>query len=230
MFDLNEQLEAWKQSFDNVEALESADIKELEQHVRDSIEALRSKGLSPEEAFAIAVRRVGDPRPLAAEFKKVNGNHIWAQRAFWMIVGFLALRCVSFAVGAVAGAGQLVAAFAGAGAITLNATLVGLTSACWLGIAVGLVQSTRDAQGGPLARLCRMRRWQLIGLAAIFPVVIIFVNEASYVYLSTFMTREEFQPVGYFRHYWADYSSIALFVLLVVTADWLRRTTSEATA
>jgi hypothetical protein len=230
MFNLNEQLTAWRQSFQGSEGLRTADLDELEQHVRDSVEALTSKGLAPEEAFAIALCRVGDSRRLTSEFSKINGSHIWAQRAFWMIVGFLALQCAGIAVRAIAGAGQLVAAFAGAGTSTLNATSVAVTIACWLGIAVGLVQSTRDAQGGPLARLCRMRRRQLIGLAAIVPVVTIIGNEASYLYLSTFMTREEFQPVGNFRHNWADYFSVALFVLLVVTADRLRRTGSEVTA
>jgi hypothetical protein len=229
MFDLNERLNAWKQSFDGVEALRTADVAELEQHVRDSVEALTAKGLTPDEAFAIAIRRVGDPRPLAIEFKKVNGNHIWAQRAFWMIVGFLALRILNIAVGATSRVGQLIAGLAGGGTITLTATSICVTTACWLAIVFGLVRSSRDSQGGPLARLARTRRWQLIGLAAIVPVVAIFVAEISYVWLATFMTLEELYPVRAYRALWEEFASIAVFVLLFATADRLRRAGSEAT-
>jgi fucose 4-O-acetylase-like acetyltransferase len=230
MFDLNAQLGDWKQNFDDVEAIRGSDVKELEQHVRDAVAELAAKGLTQEEAFLIATRRVGDPRPLAVEFKKVNGNHVWAHRAFWMIVGFLALRILSIAVGATSSVGQLIAGLAGGGTITLTATSVCVTTACWLAIVFGLVRSSRDSQGGPLARLVRTRRWQLIGLAAIVPVIAYITGLASTIWLSMFMPPEEMNPIWVYNRYGEVLASSAVFVLLFATAERMRRTTAESTA
>ena len=68
MFDVEQQLEDWRTRFTRTEAMRGNDIEELEQHVRDSITTLMSKGLNAEEAFLIATRRVGFPAALDREF------------------------------------------------------------------------------------------------------------------------------------------------------------------
>lgn len=47
------------------------DLAELESHLRESTGQLQAHGLNEEEAFLIAVRRLGNERELAREFAKV---------------------------------------------------------------------------------------------------------------------------------------------------------------
>src|SRR4051812_32593541 len=89
MFQLEHELQEWTNHFCQMEAMRSSDIEELEQHVRDSIAVLTTKGLSEEEAFLIATHRVGQSGQVGREFGKVNGGHVWRQRVFWMIAGVL---------------------------------------------------------------------------------------------------------------------------------------------
>lgn len=48
---------------------------------------LQTRGLSAEEAFLIATRRIGQTRQLESEFGKLNRNTIWLDRAMWMLIG-----------------------------------------------------------------------------------------------------------------------------------------------
>lgn len=46
-------------------------LDELEEHLRDEVDALTESGLAPDDAVQTAVTRLGDPADLAAEFAKV---------------------------------------------------------------------------------------------------------------------------------------------------------------
>lgn len=91
MFDLEAAVADWKQSLTARESLSTDDVAELESHLRDQASALHSMGLSGEEAFLIARRRVGQPSELAAEFAKVRSSIRWVHRGKWMCIGILAL-------------------------------------------------------------------------------------------------------------------------------------------
>ena len=71
-FDLNIALSQWLERFGQSPQLKSENLKELESHVRDSVDQLQTRGLSPEESFLIATHRVGSPAKLEPEFAKVN--------------------------------------------------------------------------------------------------------------------------------------------------------------
>lgn len=65
------------------------DLDELECHLDDSVGELQTRGLSAEEAFIIATRRIGPTPVLATEFSRVNNPAIWTDRLLWAVLGFV---------------------------------------------------------------------------------------------------------------------------------------------
>ncbi len=65
---LEDLLKNWRNELQRNEALRPLDMDELEQHLRDSIAELRTKGLNDEEAFYVASRRLGEHRALGQEY------------------------------------------------------------------------------------------------------------------------------------------------------------------
>ena len=59
MGSLEAQIAEWRRYLGDGPAVDIGDVEELEAHLRDQIDALRLTGLSDEEAFLIAVRRLG---------------------------------------------------------------------------------------------------------------------------------------------------------------------------
>ncbi len=94
-FELNDAIQRWRENVSKSPALRAEDRAELESHLRDSIKQLEAKGLSTEEAFLIARRRLGSSDALEVEFGKLNWKTIWAERAAWMIAGSLLIGCLS---------------------------------------------------------------------------------------------------------------------------------------
>lgn len=80
---------AWRDALMSRESLSPVQLRELEAHLDDSMDDLSARGLSADEAFLIATRRLGAPEPLAAEFRKVGGESRWAGRARWMLLGMV---------------------------------------------------------------------------------------------------------------------------------------------
>jgi hypothetical protein len=67
----------WRSHWLGSGAVSDSEIDELEDHLREEIASLSGKGLSDEEAFLIAVRRMGNLPSLAKEFRKINPNDLW---------------------------------------------------------------------------------------------------------------------------------------------------------
>ncbi|MEZ3159825.1 permease prefix domain 1-containing protein [Microbacterium sp. BWT-B31] len=89
------------------------DVDELEGHLRDQLEGLTASGLSPDEAFLIAVKRLGALDDLAREFAREHSERLWKQlvapdaaaaasrtRGFWLALGlaFAAAAAVRLAM------------------------------------------------------------------------------------------------------------------------------------
>ena len=75
-FDLNTALCCWLEALSQSPHFRKENVAELESHLRDSVGRLQDTGLSLEESFFIATRRVGSPEKLEGEFAKVNKNPI----------------------------------------------------------------------------------------------------------------------------------------------------------
>ena len=91
-FDLNNALENWRNELAVQPNLSADDRRELETHLRDAFAGLKSRGLSEEESFWLARRRVGQPQQLAEEFIKADPLPVWRERMFWMVLSLLAIR------------------------------------------------------------------------------------------------------------------------------------------
>jgi hypothetical protein len=98
-FDLNRAIHSWRETLAQSPAFRGENLDELESHLRDSAAALETRGLSPEEAFLVAARRMGASSALEPEFGKVNGSAIWLDRLFWMLIGFQVWGFISGAIG-----------------------------------------------------------------------------------------------------------------------------------
>ena len=86
-FDLNLAIQRWREELGQSPAFHSENLNELESHLCDSIATLQTRGLSAEEAFIIATRRIGKGGSLEMEFAKVNRRTVWLDRALWMLIG-----------------------------------------------------------------------------------------------------------------------------------------------
>ncbi len=73
-FDLSLAIQQWREKLVQSPHFKAENVAELESHVRDSVVTLQSNGLSSEESFLIATRRVGSVENLEPEFGKVNRN------------------------------------------------------------------------------------------------------------------------------------------------------------
>lgn len=87
-FDLNRALESWRQGLAAQPQLSADDRRELERHLADSMADLQGRGLSQEESFWLAQRRIGRPQQLAEEFEKVDIAKVWRERLFWIWFAF----------------------------------------------------------------------------------------------------------------------------------------------
>jgi len=72
MFDLNDAVAEWRRKLQQGAMIETENLDELESHLRDEVERLARSGTSEEEAFQIALRRLGDSHKLCEEFSKVG--------------------------------------------------------------------------------------------------------------------------------------------------------------
>ncbi|MBI2928833.1 MAG: hypothetical protein HYY24_24485 [Verrucomicrobia bacterium] len=88
-FDLNRAIAAWKQELAAQPGVSAEDARELQAHLLESLAELKLHGLTEEEAFQIARRRLGSMPGIASEFAKANPARIWRERVFWMAVAGL---------------------------------------------------------------------------------------------------------------------------------------------
>ena len=93
-FNLTYAVSRWRQSLAGSSALDADAVLELESHLRDLIAALMSAGLSEEEAFIVAAKRIGTFEALQEEFAKLNPSAIWIHRATWMLAGIFLFQII----------------------------------------------------------------------------------------------------------------------------------------
>jgi hypothetical protein len=76
---LEERIGEWRQYFRRRQTVHSKDVEELEDHLRSQIDALRTAGLDDDEAFLVAVKRLGDLDSLSREFAHEYSERLWKQ-------------------------------------------------------------------------------------------------------------------------------------------------------
>lgn len=76
---LEAQIEQWRSYLCRRQAIHPVDVEELEDHLREQVAALVTAKLSPDEAFLIAVKRLGDLDTLSREFAEEHSDRLWKQ-------------------------------------------------------------------------------------------------------------------------------------------------------
>jgi hypothetical protein len=73
------QIAEWRAYVARVPAVNGHDVDELEDHLRDQIAELTDAGLAPDEAFLVAVKRMGGVDTLSREFAREHSSRLWKQ-------------------------------------------------------------------------------------------------------------------------------------------------------
>lgn len=76
---LESQITEWRAFMAQSPTVDGRDLEELEAHLRDQIVDLTTVGLSDEEAFLIAVKRLGNLDALSREFAQEHSGRLWRQ-------------------------------------------------------------------------------------------------------------------------------------------------------
>ncbi|MER7892038.1 permease prefix domain 1-containing protein [Micromonospora sp. NPDC094482] len=77
--ELEAQFQQWRQYVLRRRELQPSDADELEDHLRGSVDELVAAGLSPDEAFLVAVKRMGSLDELSREFAREHSERLWKQ-------------------------------------------------------------------------------------------------------------------------------------------------------
>src|SRR5712664_371870 len=76
---LEEQIAQGRTYLRRRRAVHGPDVEELEGHLRDQLSALTEAGLAGEEAFLVAVKRMGSLDALSREFARAHSERLWKQ-------------------------------------------------------------------------------------------------------------------------------------------------------
>ncbi len=76
---VEEQIGLWREYIGRREAITHADVRELEGHLRDQIDELTASGLARDEAFLVAIKRMGSLDELSREFAREHSERLWKQ-------------------------------------------------------------------------------------------------------------------------------------------------------
>jgi hypothetical protein len=77
--DLEAQFAQWRHYVERRRELGPADADELEDHLRGSVDELVAAGLHGDEAFLVAVKRMGSLDDLSREFAREHSERLWKQ-------------------------------------------------------------------------------------------------------------------------------------------------------
>jgi hypothetical protein len=76
---VEEQIDQWRNYLRRRQAFHSVDVGELENHLREQVASLVHAGLANDEAFLVAVKRVGNLDALSREFAREHSDRLWKQ-------------------------------------------------------------------------------------------------------------------------------------------------------
>ena len=76
---LEQQIDQWRAFLRRRQAIHTVDVTELEDHLREQVKILMDAGLTTDEAFLVAVKRMGDLDALSREFALEHSERLWKQ-------------------------------------------------------------------------------------------------------------------------------------------------------
>jgi hypothetical protein len=81
-FDLESGISEWKAYLSGKDAIKDSDTRELEDHLRMQVDGLIDAGLDSDEAFLIAVKRIGNLDVVSREYAVVHSGRLWKNLVF----------------------------------------------------------------------------------------------------------------------------------------------------
>ena len=79
MENVESQIAEWRAYVSNAPGVNGRDVDELEDHLRGQIAELNAAGLADDEAFLVAVKRMGDLDGLSREYAREHSGRLWKQ-------------------------------------------------------------------------------------------------------------------------------------------------------
>jgi hypothetical protein len=79
MESVESQIAEWRAYVGDAPGVNGRDVDELEDHLRHQIAELNAAGLTVDEAFLVAVKRIGDIDALSREFAREHSGRLWKQ-------------------------------------------------------------------------------------------------------------------------------------------------------
>ena len=79
MESIESQIAEWRAYVAGSPAVNGQDVDELEDHLRHQISELTEAGLTPDEGFLVAVKRMGDLDTISREFAREHSGRLWKQ-------------------------------------------------------------------------------------------------------------------------------------------------------
>ncbi|WP_017599599.1 permease prefix domain 1-containing protein, partial [Nocardiopsis lucentensis] len=76
---LEEQIDQWRGFVRRRRVISPSDVEEMEDHLREQIADLGANGLDDEEAFLVAVKRMGNLDAVSREFAREHSHRLWKQ-------------------------------------------------------------------------------------------------------------------------------------------------------
>lgn len=76
---LEVEISEWRAYVEQSPAVDRNDLEELEAHLRDQIADLTGAGLAADEAFLVAVKRMGSVDEMSREFSREHSGRLWRQ-------------------------------------------------------------------------------------------------------------------------------------------------------
>ena len=104
MESVESQIAAWRAYVSRAATVNGHDVDELEDHLRQQIADLTTAGLADDEAFLVAVKRMGELDALSREYAREHSGRLWKQLLRGedepTLVSTGAIEALAFAVGA----------------------------------------------------------------------------------------------------------------------------------
>ncbi|MFI6169137.1 permease prefix domain 1-containing protein [Nocardia sp. NPDC051052] len=77
--ELESQIGQWRGYVRRHHAISAADVEEMEDHLREQVSDLTGAGLASDEAFLVAVKRMGSVDSISREFAREHSDRLWKQ-------------------------------------------------------------------------------------------------------------------------------------------------------
>lgn len=199
MFELENAIAGWKRRLAATGSCTGDSLAELESHLRDSHASLAARGLSSEESFLIAARRLGDAGSLQAEYAKEHS--IWRDRLLWMLTGVLAFQFLIVLATLLRDVGTVVAIAAGVRGSSMILLAIAITLAGYAAVF-----------GSAFA--LRGRAHAALGARPV-PCIVAAV---SFIIVGTVLSRFSFSAAAYFLK-GPDMGNLATFTVLAGLAS-----------